>query len=589
MADHRPARIEGGPAACRKLQRASDRAFIAGPSEGFPGAANERFEPDSFAGAVDESARVERDRPGLLGGGAVDRKFLVLRPTLVPHRPSKAFEHHRPFRGIVQIEAGVTPPVGGTQNVRFDHAEVGVRDGDLENGLNASRHYYFGNQGAAAPVQHPPDFQVPISCDTSNRSVDLLKPGCTALTHRKGAPLDEGRHFELRHHESVRNRRGWRNRAVRSAKPFEQGITRRVESGLMTEPVLSGVRVLELGGSLSVAFAAKWLAGFGADVVRVDPDTETLTPDEQVYLLAGKRRVSASFAVESLALAADIVIEGDQLGSFLRRVNPAQLRRQKPSIVVVSITPYGQDGPYAANQATNITSFAMGGIMSLTGMAQREPLVTGGSQAQYLGGINGFGAAVTAYLGSLIHGEGDWVDISLQECQAGMLELYGPGGAVNGVPSVRAGNHVRASWGIYPCADGYAGVCALERQIPAFFKVVGDPELDEPRFRDITQRAANDDELQAKFYGWFAEHTKQEILDLGAQYKVPFGAVMTPNDLLGNASLAERHFFDAVDTPDGVAMIPGRPFLGLPWVPGELHAAGADTQEVMAEWLEHLS
>ncbi len=218
-------------------------------------------------------------------------------------------------------------------------------------------------------------------------------------------------------------------------------------------------------------------------------------------------------------------------------------------------------------------------------MPQREPLVTGGSQAFYLGGINGFGAAVTAYLGALIHGEGDWVDISIQECMAGMLELYGPGGAVNGVPSVRAGNHVRASWGIYPCADGFAGVCALERQIPAFFSVVGDPELDEPRFRDRLQRVDHDDELQAKFYGWFAEHTKQEILDLGAKYKVPFGAVMTPNDLLENASLAERGFFDAVATLDGMAMIPGRPFLGIPWVPGELHEPGADTAEVVADWL----
>jgi len=356
----------------------------------------------------------------------------------------------------------------------------------------------------------------------------------------------------------------------------------------MEEPVLSGVRVLEVGGGVSVAFAAKWLAGFGADVVRLDPPEEELTADEQVYLLAGKRRVSPGVDARALALAADIVIEGDNPGAVykhVRRVQPEALRAAKPALVVVSITPFGQDGSYAGNPATNITAFAMGGIMSLTGMPQREPLVTGGSQAYYLGGLNGFGSAVTAYLGSLIHGEGDWVDISMQECMAGMLELYGPGGAVNGIAHMRAGNHVRAAWGIYPCADGFAGVCALERQIPALFQVVGDPELQEPRFRDIAQRAENDDELQAKFYGWFAEHTKQEILDLGAQYKVPFGAVMTPLDLLSNASLLERHFFDSFATPGGLAVVPGRPFLGLPWVPGELRAAGADTDSVVEEWL----
>ena len=368
----------------------------------------------------------------------------------------------------------------------------------------------------------------------------------------------------------------------------------------MDEPVLSGVRVLEVGGGISVAFAAKWLAGFGADVVRIEPPNEDatsphaylnhepLTPDEEVYLLAGKRRVSTDADIRALALAADIVVEGDRPPTFShnrKRVDVEELRATKPGLVVVSVTPYGQTGPNARREATNITSFASGGIMSLTGMPQREPLVTGGSQAYYLGGLNGFGAAVTAYLGSLIHGEGDWVDISIQECMAGMLELYGPGGAISGVPSVRAGNHVRASWGIYPCADGYAGVCALERQIPAFYSAVGDPELDEPRFRDITQRAEHDDELQAKFYGWFAEHTKREILELGAKHKVPFGAVMTPNDLLGNASLAERHFFDSIRTPEGLAIVPGRPFLGLPWVPGQLHGAGADTEAVLSEWL----
>ena len=356
----------------------------------------------------------------------------------------------------------------------------------------------------------------------------------------------------------------------------------------MSEPVLQGVRVLEIGGSISVAFAAKWLAGFGADVVRLDPVEEALTADEQVYLLAGKRRVSPAADPRALALAADIVVEGDSPGDVvkhLRRIQPEALRARKPGLVVVSITPYGQTGPYAGLEATNITSFAMGGIMSITGMPQREPLVTGGSQAMYLGGLNGFGAAVTAYLGALVHGEGDWVDISIQECMAGMLELYGPGGAYNGTVSMRAGNHTRAAWGIYPCADGFAGVCALERQIPALFTVVGDPELDEPRFRDRMERPNHDDELQAKLYGWFAEHTKQEILDLGARYKVPFGAVMTPADLLGNASLAERHFFDAVATPEGTAMVPGRPFLGLPWVPGELRAAGGDTDSVLAEWL----
>ncbi len=351
--------------------------------------------------------------------------------------------------------------------------------------------------------------------------------------------------------------------------------------------MLDGVRVLEIGGGIAAAFATRWMAGFGADVARTESVPGKLTPDEEVYLLAGKRRVRTDAAtVRRLALAADILVEDRKPGTLKRAgLDPEALRGEKPGLVVVSITPYGQDGPYAGYEATNITAFAMGGIMSLTGMAQREPLVTGGSQALYLGGLNGFGAAVTAYFGALVQGEGDRVDISLQECMAGMLELYGPRGAYEGVASIRSGNHVRAAWGLYPCADGYAGVCALERQIPALFAVVGDPELNEERFRDPLERPNHDDELQAKFYAWFGERTRAEILELGAAYRVPFGAVQTPNDLLANETLRERGFFDEVATADGTARVPGRPFLGLPWTPGALHEPGADTAAVIRDWL----
>lgn len=355
----------------------------------------------------------------------------------------------------------------------------------------------------------------------------------------------------------------------------------------MDEGVLAGVRVLEIGGGVPAAFATRWMAGFGADVVRTESARETLTADEAVYLLAGKRRVRTDAGtVGRLARAADIVVEDRKPGTMARvGLDPEALRREKPALTVVSITPYGQTGPYAEFEATNVTAFAMGGIMSLTGMHQREPLVTGGSQALYLGGLNALGAAVTSYLGSLMQGEGDWIDISLQECMAGMLELYGPRGAYEGVASVRSGNHVRATWGLYPCADGFAGVCALERQIPALFTVIGDPELEEERFRNPHERPNHDDELQAKLYAWFGERTKAEILELGARYKVPFGAVQTPNDLLANETLRERGFFDEVATANGTARVPGRPFLGLPWKAGALHEPGADTAMVVRDWL----
>lgn len=355
----------------------------------------------------------------------------------------------------------------------------------------------------------------------------------------------------------------------------------------MTQLPLDGLRVLELGGGLPSAYATRWMTGFGADVVRVEGRPGGLTPDEEVYLLPGKRRLVASDEqTRALALAADIVIEDRKPGNLAAMgMAPQSLRAENPSLVLVSITPFGQTGPAAEWEATNAVAFAMGGIMSLTGHPSRTPLVTGGSQALYLGGLNGFSAAVTAYFGALVHGEGDWIDISIQECAAGMLELYGPRSEYDQVgPSARTGNHTRAIWGIYPCADGYAGVCTLERQVPALFNLVGDPALKEPRFADVLQRAEHDDELQAIMYTWFLPRTKQEILDLSPVHRIPFGAVLTPKELLDNVSLNERAYFDEVETPQGTARIPGRPFLGFDWKPGKLHEPQANAGDILAAW-----
>ncbi len=116
-----------------------------------------------------------------------------------------------------------------------------------------------------------------------------------------------------------------------------------------------------------------------------------LTTAEEIYLLAGKHRVQPSAdeldGLVELVEQSDIAVDDGsphRLGSL--RLDPVELRKARPSLVFVSISPFGQTGPYRDYRATNIVSFAMGGIMSLTGDYDREPLVSGGSQAQYLAG-----------------------------------------------------------------------------------------------------------------------------------------------------------------------------------------------------------
>lgn len=334
----------------------------------------------------------------------------------------------------------------------------------------------------------------------------------------------------------------------------------------MTLP-LDGVRVLELSSGVSGAYAGRMLRGYGADVRHVElPAVLPLTADEAAYLHAGKPHQPVPDDWTAAFAAADIVISDLQpAGLAARGIDWADVHERHPHLVIVSVTPFGLTGPYADWKATNAVSFAMGGIMSLTGDIGRTPLVTGGNHAQLLAGLNAFGVAVTCWYGRRRHGVGEVVDLSAQECASGMLELYAASTSVGGPVIPRLGNHTRATWGIYPCLDGWAGAFALERQIPGLFRLLDDPELAEPRFADPLQRMEplNEEALTAKMYVYFMDKTKADVLAEGLAAKVPVGVAMTPSDLLAAEGLHARGALE----PLGDAMVPSRPFPGFGWRP----------------------
>jgi crotonobetainyl-CoA:carnitine CoA-transferase CaiB-like acyl-CoA transferase len=336
---------------------------------------------------------------------------------------------------------------------------------------------------------------------------------------------------------------------------------------------LDGVRVVELSGTYAAGLPGRLLQGYGASVQRLDWDGPTrITGDERLYLHTGKLALAVEDLTHAIAKA-DIVVSDLQ---------PYQLTElgldwyaqhaANPRQVIVSVAAFGLRGPYVNLQHTNATAFALGGIMGLTGSAERSPLLTGGNHAYALAGLNAFAAASIAWLGQQRHGRGQLIDISGQECAAGMLEYYGPYTSYTGTKVTRLGNHTRATWAVYPCADGWAGVFALARQVPALFALLNDPELDSPRFRDALQRILpeNEEELEVKLYLYFADKTMAELREISLATRVPIGTATTPLDLLSSAGLHEREFFDSVATGEGTnasdaAIIPGRPFPGFGW------------------------
>ena len=345
---------------------------------------------------------------------------------------------------------------------------------------------------------------------------------------------------------------------------------------------LHGLRVVEIAGGVPAAFCARQLRGFGAETIRVESvdglrsdaggRVVGLTPDQEVFLVAGARRVALNGPhgperLGELLATADVVVE-DRGPGWLSSVglDPETNLAERPHQIVTSISPMGHSGPRARWQTTNAVQFAVGGLMTLTGDPHREPLVTGGEQAFFLGGLHGFAATAVALAGRRRHGRGAWLDLSMQEGAASMPELYAASSEYDlGEPVPRSGNSIRSVWGVYRCADGFAGVCCLERQVPAFFRLLGPAVAEDERFIDRESRLEHDDELLANVMSFMSERTKDELVALSPVHRVPFGAVRTPGELLKDEGFIVRGFFDEVETGDGTALMPGRPFPGLGW------------------------
>ncbi|KAA8877305.1 hypothetical protein F3087_44840 [Nocardia colli] len=342
---------------------------------------------------------------------------------------------------------------------------------------------------------------------------------------------------------------------------------------------LDGIRVIEWGGGIAAGFCTHLLAGYGADVLQLGGSD--LPPDHDQYLSRGKRRVIDGDAViEELLDQAHVVVDSrSRAGSARIAPSAEQISHDHPGLVVTAITPFGLTGPYANHRATNIVSFAAGGIMALTGERDSPPLQSGGEQAFMLGGLQAFAATSTALFGLRMQGVGDLIDISLQECAASILEAAGPAWEYDGLFFERSGNTPRAEWGMYRASDGWIGVCCLARQLPAFLEMIG--VTAEPRFMDTARSDADNHDLRQLIAAYMSERTQQEIVSIGPKFKVPVGAVKSVAAVAEHAPLIDRGFFD--DTAYG--RLPGRLFPGLPWADLE-PPTEVPIDTVLTEWLD---
>jgi crotonobetainyl-CoA:carnitine CoA-transferase CaiB-like acyl-CoA transferase len=252
------------------------------------------------------------------------------------------------------------------------------------------------------------------------------------------------------------------------------------------------------------------------------------------------------------------------------------LRELNPRLIVTSITPYGQTGPYADYKAFAINCCALGGVSQSIGHHRREPLTFPLSMGHYLAAVNGAAATMVAILARDVTGLGQHIDISEADVWATHhvgfgVTLYAFIGREHLRNGYLGGGWTYPTGRFIPCKDGHMALCAPQaKHWTKFVELMGNPEwAKEPRYRD--RRAMECDypeEVDALLAPWFLERTKQEHFEFFERNAIPFAPLYDIEDEVNDSHLGEREFFTTIDRDgSGKLPYPGAPykFSGTPW------------------------
>ena len=343
----------------------------------------------------------------------------------------------------------------------------------------------------------------------------------------------------------------------------------------MTFSLLQGLRVVELGESVSAPYCSKLLADMGAGVVKIErpgvgdqnreygPFLNDQPHHERsglfLYLNANKQGVTLDLETPTGREILGGLLAKSQV--FVHNLHPTEmdrlsvdyetLRTHNEQLVMASITPFGLTGPYRNYKAYDINLAAAGGICEGLGSPDRDPLTFGTPEVGYFAAM----AAASSIVIALLAGGGQHIDIAEVESMAG---IYNGPEALMAVyqwrMTRRTGHHALDF--PYPncilrCKDGYIFVGSPEgRQWRTLLEVMGDPEwAKEERFRNRT-RMNNEyaDEVDGYMEEWLLQHTKAELLALALEHRVPLAPVRDFGEVRNDESLANQ--FVTIDRPD---------------------------------------
>jgi crotonobetainyl-CoA:carnitine CoA-transferase CaiB-like acyl-CoA transferase len=329
--------------------------------------------------------------------------------------------------------------------------------------------------------------------------------------------------------------------------------------------VLEAIRVVDCSTDIAGPYCTKLLADAGADVVKV----ETPTGDPLrawgsgalfEFLNTSKRSVVAvpdPSALVDLCAGADLLVESGTTSG----VDMEALRARLPALVVVSITPFGLEGPWAGWAATEFTLQAWCGSTASRGLPEDPPLAAGGRIGEWMAGTYAAVGAIAALRSAARSGRGEHVDVAILDAMALTMNTYTSVFAeFAGWPPLRRPTRMIEIPSIEPSSDGYAAFTTNSaQQFSDFMVLIGRPDLCEDReLAAHLGRFKRRVEALAMIHTYTTEHTTAELLEQAELLRIPCGPVGNGEVVTSFDHFVERKVF--VDNPGGRFVQPRIPY-----------------------------
>jgi crotonobetainyl-CoA:carnitine CoA-transferase CaiB-like acyl-CoA transferase len=335
--------------------------------------------------------------------------------------------------------------------------------------------------------------------------------------------------------------------------------------------LLPGYRVLDLTSSMG-AFCGKLLRDLGMDVIKVEPPggdpTRTEPPFAKgdahgerslrfAYLNAGKRSITVDIAKQggrklllTLMARSDIVLEDFEPGYLAGQgLGYDALLERNPRLILVSLTGFGQDGPYAHYKTPDIVGTAMGGLLYISGDPNLTPCNPPETQSYYYASLFAAYGTMLALWQRETRGIGAYVDASIQASMA-LHEHIAFNYSAEGRVMRRAGSQHQhnAPANLFQCKNGWIALFVTQNHWPLLLKVWEDhpPELDDPKWINSNLRRAHADYINAQVTSYTSRFLKEDLAELMQKHGIPGLPVNSPLDFMKDPHIQARGFFSTV-------------------------------------------